>query len=96
MFLKIGALKNFVIFTGKHPTQVFSCKCCEIFKNIYFEEHLRTAASVIDRFLYMPLVFAKNLYEKQVATCKIINWALYNCQKVLGSNGGASSSLHIM
>ena len=25
------------------PTQVFSCEYCEIFKNTYFEEHLRTA-----------------------------------------------------
>ena len=22
------------------PTQVFSCECCEIFKNTYFEKHL--------------------------------------------------------
>ena len=27
------------------PTQVFSIKYSEIFKNTYFEEHLRTAAS---------------------------------------------------
>ena len=27
------------------PTQVFSCEYCKIFKNTYFEEHLRTAAS---------------------------------------------------
>ena len=27
------------------PTQVFSCKYCEIFENTYFEKHLRTAAS---------------------------------------------------
>ena len=26
--------------------QVFPCEFCEIFKNTYFEEHLRTAASV--------------------------------------------------
>ena len=25
---------------------MFSCEYCEIFKNIYFEEHLRTIASV--------------------------------------------------
>ena len=37
--------KNFAIFTGKEtPRQEFSCKYCEIFKNTYFEEHLRTAA----------------------------------------------------
>ena len=29
----------------KSPTQVFSCEICEIFKNIYFEEHLQTNAS---------------------------------------------------
>ena len=29
------------------PTQVLSCEYCEIFKNTYFEEHLRTAASVL-------------------------------------------------
>ena len=27
------------------PAQVFSCEYCEISKNTYFEEHLRTAAS---------------------------------------------------
>ena len=26
-------------------TQVFSCECCEIFENNYFEENLQTAAS---------------------------------------------------
>ena len=26
------------------PTQLFFCKYCEIFRNNYFEEHLRTAA----------------------------------------------------
>ena len=35
-FLKVAGLKA--------PTQVFSCEYCEIFKNIYFEKHLRTAA----------------------------------------------------
>ena len=28
------------------PIRVLSCEHCEIFKNVYFEEHLRTAASV--------------------------------------------------
>ena len=47
---RVDVLKNFAIFTGKHlqlyqkdtPTQVFSCEYCEIFKNTYLEEHLRT------------------------------------------------------
>ena len=25
--------------------QMFSCEYCEIFKNVYFQEHLRTVAS---------------------------------------------------
>ena len=29
----------------KSPVQVFSCKFCEIFQNIYFVEHLWTAAT---------------------------------------------------
>ena len=59
MFCKKGVLKNFAIFTGKHlcwslfaDLQVcnfikkkLQCWCCEIFKNTYSEEHLRTTAS---------------------------------------------------
>ena len=34
-------------FTKKRiQPQVFSCEYCEIFKNTYFDKHLRTAASV--------------------------------------------------
>ena len=49
MFFKIGVLKNFAKFTGKHlcnfinketPTQVFSCEFCEIFKNTVFHRTL--------------------------------------------------------
>ena len=29
-------------------TQVLSCEYCKIFKNIYFEEHLRTTASALN------------------------------------------------
>ena len=32
-------------FLKETPTQVLPCEVCETFKNIYFEEHLRTAAS---------------------------------------------------
>ena len=28
------------------PTQLFSCEYCKIFKNTYFEKHLRMAAFV--------------------------------------------------
>ena len=41
-------LESFSNFIKKRqtPTQVFSCEYCEIFKNTYSEEHLRTVASV--------------------------------------------------
>ena len=39
----------FIFFLGVNQThytiQVFSCEICEVFKHIYFEEHLRTIAS---------------------------------------------------
>ena len=37
MFVKIGASKNFAIFTGKYQEyKMFSCEYCEIFKNNFF------------------------------------------------------------
>ena len=76
-FFKIGVLKIFAIFTGKHlcwrlffdkvhtsmrPTQVFSSEYWDIFKNTYFKEHLRTAASV----LYLELIRA---YLQNISFC---------------------------
>ena len=59
--LRKGALRNFAKFTGKHLcqsllfnkvaikketlAQLFSCEFCEISKNAFFTEHLRTTAS---------------------------------------------------
>ena len=45
LFNKVAGLQG-CKFIKKTPTQVFSREYCEIFKNTYFEEHLRTAASV--------------------------------------------------
>ena len=54
---KKGVLRNFLEFTGKHLCQlscrpealakVFSCEFYEIFKNIFFTEHLWTTVSEI-------------------------------------------------
>ena len=33
-------------YAGLRPAQVFSCEFCEISKNTFLTEHLRTAASV--------------------------------------------------
>ena len=37
------------------PTQVFSCEYCEISKNAYFEEHLRTAVSPETTYVLVQL-----------------------------------------
>ena len=50
LFCEKGVLKNFLIFTGKHL-----CRCCEIFKNTYFEENLRTNASEFNGFGFPTL-----------------------------------------
>ena len=39
------------------PTRVFSSEYCKIFKNTYFEEHLRTAASVTKALIVLLLSF---------------------------------------
>ena len=46
VFLKILPL-GLQLYYKETPTQVFSCEYCEISWNTYFEEHLRTAASVM-------------------------------------------------
>ena len=57
MFFKIGVLKNFTNFTGKHLSwslkawketlaQVFSCEICESFKNTFFYRTPPLVASV--------------------------------------------------
>ena len=44
-FTNVQTLRPATLFK-KTPTQVFSCEICEILMSTYFEEHLRTAASV--------------------------------------------------
>ena len=41
--IKLQAWRHATLL-NETPTQVFSWEYCEIFKNIYFEEHLQTAA----------------------------------------------------
>ena len=36
-----------IFYQKDTPTQALSCEYCEVFQNSYFEEHLRTTASVI-------------------------------------------------
>ena len=56
-------------------TQMFSDEYCEIFKNTYFEEHLRTAASVL-LIINLPisimhLLLIKNMTHVMVSTEKV-------------------------
>ena len=45
----------------KTLTQVFSCAYCEFLKNIYFEKHMRTAAS--DYSFTLAICFQLSLYN---------------------------------
>ena len=61
MFYKESCFQNFCdiprnthvtesLYDNKEtPTQVFFCQYCDIFKNTYFEKHLRTTVSVNSR-----------------------------------------------
>ena len=60
VFCKKGVLRNFAKFTGKHLcqslffkketlVQIFSCKFCEISKNIFFYRTPPAADSVVKR-----------------------------------------------
>ena len=53
-------LINFAIFTGKHKketsTHVYSYEYCETLMNNYFEEYLRTTASMVRDFLEITVI----------------------------------------
>ena len=54
------------------PTQVFCWKYCEIFKNIYFENHLQTAVSVhfkIKRRIQHPVNYLRCFWKKLLVRC---------------------------
>ena len=80
MFYKKAAIKN-LIFTGKHLCWMLSSKYCEIFENTYYEEHLRTAASVRGLFLTLYFIYKKTIkndtdefkFSKQFSKIKIKN-----------------------
>ena len=70
--MKKSAPRNFGKFPGKHLcqsfqvcnfikketlAQVFSCEFCEISKNTFFTEHLRTTASKMFMFSLCTTVF---------------------------------------
>ena len=44
-FNKVAGLKTATLIKKETLAQVFSCEFSEIFKNVFFTEHLRTTAS---------------------------------------------------
>ena len=81
-------LKHFSEFTGKHLVhilfffliikketlaQVFSCKFCKIFKNIFFTEHPRATAFVKKQALNQSngFLLSNSLITFQVSICFI-------------------------
>ena len=53
------------LYENKTPPHVFSCKICEIFKNTYFAEYMRTTASVVSSsWLYVPYLRHRFINQK--------------------------------
>ena len=94
VFFKIGVLKNFANFTGKHlcwslllielqawrsketPTQVFSCKICDIFKSTFFYRTPSVAASIL-RLISRAIAGIFPLFKLQHAM--IVNQTMNYC-----------------
>ena len=94
MFLKIGLLKNFTIFTEKHlswslflikllaletHTHLFSCEYCKILNSSFYIEHPGGCSSGEKR---SPIIF--------ISVSNASNANLQNCAKKLGSKIRAS------
>ena len=85
MFCKEVVLKNFVKFRGKYLCQSFSlimlqalglnfafCEFCETFKNTYFVEHLRAAASYkLQPALTISYLSTQEAYSEPSKTSKM-------------------------
>ena len=66
MFLQV--FRPVTLLKSDSNSTVFSCEICEIFKNIYFEEHLRATASKVSKKRYAlstGVTLAEMLFNKQ-------------------------------
>ena len=63
-FNKFAGLSDWKFIKKRLQHWFFFCEICEIFKNTYFEEHLRTTASIFDWSLQSS-VNAKKLSKRQ-------------------------------
>ena len=69
-FIKVPSLQASNCFKKGASTQIFSYECWEIYKNTYFEEHLRMAAS---RFLETVL-WEHSLFFRDLFNCLSLKW----------------------
>ena len=77
----------------RDPTQVFSCEYCEIFKNTYFEGHLRTPAYEYHFTYYFGVLFLRphfnvllSIMIQRLKRCKdnvVLSTILRRCCDVL-------------
>ena len=69
MFFKVDVKAFNFIKKRFHSAQVFLCEICEIFKNTYFEERLRTTVSVGSFHENFPWFWILS-----IKTCIAIEW----------------------
>ena len=58
------------LYQKEPPTQVFPCEICDIFKNTYFEEHLRATAPA------MAIMDLKFHLQENIITSSEIIWRI--------------------
>ena len=68
-FNKVGRPEGMQLYQKDTSTQVFSYEICEISKNTYFEEYLRTTASA-----FLPKNRKKHLKESFI---RLYKWLIF-------------------
>ena len=88
VLLKKVVLKNFTIFTEKHPywslflIKIQACECCKIFKNSSFGEHLLKADYVV-LLQFLIIIFRVCHQSKSVVSKVKFRQASNRCESVL-------------
>ena len=79
-FKKVTGLRPCNFIKKETPTRVFSCKICEIFKNTYFEEHLRTAPSesTMKKELSIGILYSYIMVAMKFHLTKVLKTVCFN------------------
>ena len=64
LFNKAAGLPVCKFIKKETPIQVFSCDYCKVFKKTYFEEYLRTAASVYSKDLWNIRIVSEICFQR--------------------------------